>query len=161
MSTSVLDLAELARACAADPATWPVTPRVDPDQRWYSRIAADEHHEVWLITWGPGQGTDLHDHGGAAGAFTVVAGTLTEELPAEAGPRPGAGPNGGLFTVEAHSRGATVDFGPHHVHRLTNRGTEPALSVHVYAPRLTTMTRYELDADGLRVLGVDREGEAW
>ncbi|WP_412542867.1 cysteine dioxygenase family protein [Longispora sp. K20-0274] len=147
MSTAVLDLAELARACAATPATWPVTPRVDPDRRWYSRIDASEHHEVWLISWAPGQGTDLHDHGGASGAFTVVAGALTEERP--------------HHDTETHPRGTTVAFGAHHVHRLTNTGTEPALSVHVYAPRLTTMTRYALDAAGLRVLGVDREGEAW
>jgi hypothetical membrane protein len=35
-------------------------------------------HEVWVISWLPGQATGFHDHGGSAGAFAVVWGTLME-----------------------------------------------------------------------------------
>src|SRR3954447_27009918 len=34
--------------------------------------------QVWLLSWLPGQGTDLHDHGPSAGAFAVARGMLTE-----------------------------------------------------------------------------------
>ena len=32
------------------------------------------------MSWLPGQQTDRHDHGDAAGAFTVVSGSLTEHV---------------------------------------------------------------------------------
>ena len=74
-----MDLLDVARRWAAVPAAWPVPPRFDPAQRWYARLAAPADHEVWLLTWLPGQHTDLHDHGGSAGAFVVVSGCLIEE----------------------------------------------------------------------------------
>src|SRR6201987_5175125 len=46
--------------------------------RWYHRLAAADDHEVWLLSWLPGQGTGFHDHGTAVGAFTVAQGELTE-----------------------------------------------------------------------------------
>ncbi|NUS53467.1 MAG: cysteine dioxygenase, partial [Streptomycetaceae bacterium] len=39
--------------------------------------------------------------------------------------------------------GVTRVSGPGAVHAITNMGTEPAVSVHVYAPRLTAMTPHE------------------
>jgi hypothetical protein len=42
-----------------------------------------------VISWLPGQGTGFHDHGGSAGAFAVVWGTLLEWRvagPVQAGP---------------------------------------------------------------------------
>jgi Cysteine dioxygenase type I len=53
-----------ARRYAARPHDWPLAPRFDPHQRWYHRLATERDAEVWLLTWLPGQGTDLHDHGG-------------------------------------------------------------------------------------------------
>lgn len=38
---------------------------------------------------------------------------------------------------------ASVTFDIAHVHEMVNLGPDPAISVHVYAPRLTTMTYYE------------------
>ena len=74
-----LDHLAIARRFAAAPEQWPVAPRFTAAERWYHRLAAEPDHEVWLLTWLPGQGTDLHDHGGSAGAFQVYAGTLTED----------------------------------------------------------------------------------
>ena len=48
--------------------------------------------------------------------------------------------------------GGVSVFGPHHVHRVGNVANSPAVSLHVYAPALTTMTRYALTDTGLRVL---------
>ena len=71
-------LAEVVRRVAASPAEWLTRVRLNPVGRWYERIHLDDSHEVWVISWLPGQATGFHDHGGSAGAFTVVLGTLME-----------------------------------------------------------------------------------
>jgi predicted metal-dependent enzyme (double-stranded beta helix superfamily) len=145
----------VARRYAADPAGWPVAPRFEAGQRWYTRLADLPDHEVWLLTWLPGQGTDLHDHGGSAGALHVVEGDLVEDIVAAPGP--------GTFrmTVRHLTAGLGHGFGRRYVHRLTNRSTRPAVSIHVYGPALTTMTRYQLTPTGLRTLAVERAGVQW
>ena len=145
-----VNLLAVARRHAADPAAWPVTPRFDPVERWYSRIAAADDHEVWLLTWLPGQHTDLHDHGGAFGGFTVVSGTLTEETVSR-----------GTLRPRLLAPGAGREFGPRYVHRVSNNGFEPAVSVHCYGPALTSMTRYDLTDGRLRIAEVARAGIAW
>jgi uncharacterized cupin superfamily protein len=47
--------------------------------------------------------------------------------------------------------GATLGFGAGHVHDVTNESDQPALSLHVYSPALTTMTFYEVAGDQLVV----------
>jgi predicted metal-dependent enzyme (double-stranded beta helix superfamily) len=116
-------------------------------------VAAD--HEVWLLTWLPGQGTEWHDHGGSAGAFHVFGGTLTEETVAHLDGRPPR------ITPRELGEGAGRRFGSHHVHRMTNRSGRPAISVHVYGPALTTMTKYRVGAEGLETLSVERAGAQW
>jgi hypothetical protein len=153
MSRSLLVPARDLGGLAEHYAGRPLTPRFDDTQRWYQRLAAADDHEVWLLTWLPGQGTDLHDHGGSAGAFTVLDGCLVEQTPSRHLP-------GGL-AERGYGPRATRRFGPHHVHRMVNAGTVPAVSVHVYSPALTRMTRYALDGGALRVLAVERAGQDW
>ncbi|WP_030440643.1 cysteine dioxygenase [Actinoplanes subtropicus] len=150
-----LDHLALAARYAAEPEQWPVAPRYNPVSRWYQRLHVADDHEVWLLTWLPGQGTDLHDHGGSAGAFHVLAGTLTEDAvttPAGAPPR---------IVGRELGEGAGRRFGSRHIHRITNRSSRPAVSIHVYGPALTTMTRYRLGADGLETLTVEQAGVQW
>lgn len=143
-----------ARRLADNPGDWPVAPRFDPDRRWYQRLPAGPGVEAWLLTWLPGQETDLHDHGGSAGAFVVVSGALTE--------RTVTGPDGSArLTGRVLSAGAARQFGEHHLHQIVNEGPEPAVSVHVYGPELTTMTRYRLHGGRLLVAAVDRAGAQW
>src|SRR5262249_55775644 len=71
-------LADVVRRLAASPADWLGRVRLNPAGRWYERIHLDDSHEVWVISWLPGQATGFHDHGGSAGAFAVVWGTLVE-----------------------------------------------------------------------------------
>jgi len=47
------------------------------------------------------------------------------------------------------------------VHQVANRHAEPAVSVHVYAPRLTVMHTYRVDDDGLIRTGTERAGVDW
>ena len=73
------DLARLTRRFATRAAEeLYLTARFDRAERWHLRLALTEEVEVWLLTWTPWQGTEQHDHGGAAGAYTVLHGELTE-----------------------------------------------------------------------------------
>jgi hypothetical protein len=145
-----------ARRYAADPDSWPLAPRFDPVQRWYHRLDAGPDAEVWLLTWLPGQGTELHDHGESTGAFVVVSGTLTE-CTVTAGSS-GAAPRFHLRTLPA---GEGRAFGTDHIHRITNTASRPAVSLHVYGPALRRMTRYRVDGDRLRPVAVERAGTDW
>src|SRR4051812_30423377 len=119
---------------AAAPEQWPVAPRFNPVDRWYHRLAEATDHEVWLLTWLPGQGTEIHDHGGSAGAFHVMSGSLTEDTVIEGSP--GHAPR---IVARELGEGAGRRFGARHIHRITNRSGRPAVSVHVYGPALRTM----------------------
>ncbi len=143
-----LDLLALARRYSAE---LDEAPRFDPIQRWYARLAVTDDHEVWLLTWLPGQGTDLHDHGGSAGAFTVVSGTVEEQI---------VGIDGSL-TKGSYSEHEGHAFGPHHVHRIVNTGQRPAVTVHAYGPALRTMTRYRLDGQELVAEEISEAGADW
>src|SRR5579875_3546482 len=48
------------------------------NERWHQRLYRDRRVDVWLISWLPAQGTQLHDHGGSSGAFTILEGSLDE-----------------------------------------------------------------------------------
>ena len=150
VTTSRTDLPSVARRYAANPDGWPFAPRFDPRGRWYGRLAVADDHEVWLLTWLPGQATDLHDHGGSAGAFVVVEGEIVEQTVRD-----------GALADTVVPAGTTRPFGAHHVHRVVNRSPRPAVTVHVYGPALRLMSRYRLDADGLAVESVTRAGADW
>ena len=111
--------------------------------------------QVWLLSWLPGQGTPLHDHGASAGAFAVASGTLTERVVAQRRTQP---PHQSTADLSA---GRVRHFGPHYVHQVTNDGDRPAVSVHVYTPGLTWMNRYEITDGGLRRTGTERAGVDW
>src|SRR5258708_16238103 len=88
-------LAERAQAIAGRPEEWIHRVRLSTDGRWYERLHSDAEHEIWLISWLPGQATCLHDHGGASGAFAVALGSLGEHR-VDGGRAPGPGPPGGF-----------------------------------------------------------------
>ncbi len=145
----------LAMRLAAHPERW--RPLVDyrTDTRWYRLLQRTEQYEVWLLSWLPGQGTDLHDHGPASGAFAIAAGTLTERVVAATPGRP-------LVEVTRElAAGRCRVFGPHYVHQVTNTGTVPAVSVHVYTPGLTMMNRYRVEPGELHHVGVEQAGVDW
>ena len=148
-------LHHLARELAARTDLWRPHVRFAQESRWSVRVAVTDDYEAWLLTWLPGQSTGLHDHGGSAGAFHVFAGTLTEDTVA-------TGPDGlPRITARELGEGAGRRFGTRHIHRITNRSTRPAISIHAYGPALTTMTRYRIGAAGLDVVTVERAGAQW
>ncbi len=144
--TGTRSLTERAHSLARDSAEWLHRVRLDPQGRWYERLHADADHEVWIISWLPGQSTGFHDHGGSAGAFAVALGELEEATPKSE------------RILEA---GAVRGFGEHHIHDVRNVSTAPAVSVHVYSPPLSTMNRYDLGPGGELVTLRSETAEDW
>jgi hypothetical protein len=102
-------------------------------RRWWARLALTEGVELWLLSWLPGQGTGPHDHGGAAGSFTVLLGELGESYRYPAGP---------IRTLR-HTVGGAIGFGAGRAHDLRNTSNAPAASVHAYSPPLVDTREYE------------------
>jgi hypothetical protein len=65
---TVAEFAGLARSIAADRSQWAHLVRYDATTRWYHRLRTGPGYEVWLLSWVPGQGSGLHDHGRSSGA---------------------------------------------------------------------------------------------
>ncbi len=144
-----VQLTAIADALVADASPWPsVTGGVR--REWYL-VTATEAYEAYVITWPPGGSLNLHDHGDSAGAVVVIDGELVETAVSEVSP-------GVVATSSTRvPAGGSVAFAGHHVHDITNNSsTTPARSVHVYSPRLTTMTHYRLDGSTLRAEVTER-----
>ena len=123
-------LVPYVRSLADDPDLWRPHVRFDAGRRHWSRLPTRLDVDVWLLTWLPDQGTDLHDHGDSAAALTVVQGRLTEVR----------ADRGGTLSSVQLGVGASHWVAPGVVHDIVNRFSEPAVSIHVYAPRLQRMT---------------------
>jgi hypothetical protein len=119
---------------------------VPADDRWFSRIHGDDEIDIWLISWVPGQATELHDHGGSLGALTLLSGALDEfrwEGQQLRRRRLDAGDQAGFPLGWVHD----VVWAPPPV----DAPAGPTLSVHAYSPPLTAMSYYEVtDRNTLR-----------
>ena len=85
--------------------------------------------------------TDLHDHAGSAGAFTVVSGILTERVL-----------RGTSEVAHPVIVGRTRVFGPNYVHHVRKDGVKAALNDHI--EEMTT------DGSGYRNEALEIGGEA-
>jgi predicted metal-dependent enzyme (double-stranded beta helix superfamily) len=122
---------------------------VDPDEeaaRWVELDSSPDLN-IWILSWPAGTHNEWHDHGESAGAFQVVRGTLLEQ------------------TLEGNRRefrtiiaGQGRSFEQNHIHQFANVRSGTALSVHVYAPCLTTTTRYAITPTGLKSRAVGEAG---
>jgi mannose-6-phosphate isomerase-like protein (cupin superfamily) len=161
--------AGLAVALALHPQAWEPLVEYRAESRWThlldpERAAAaldpSQHPElagaqIWLLSWLPGQGTPLHDHGRSAGAFAVARGTLTERVVTR---RSTQGPHQSATDLTI---GRVRCFGPHHVHQVVNVRQTPAVSIHVYTPPLRLMNTYRIESTGLVRTGTERAGVDW
>lgn len=97
------------------------------------RLFADDEVEVRLLTWLPGQGSDLHDHGGSAGCMRIIEGSLWERIAF------------GHSLVESRwDSGEASSFRNDIIHDVKNHGNVPAVTLHAYRPAITNFTRYEV-----------------
>ena len=136
------ELMAIADLLAADATPWPSV--VGNVGREWALISSTDRYEAFAIWWSPGISIDLHDHGDCAGAVAVVAGELFETAVVQH-----QGDVVGTTTTRVRA-GGTLSFSGSHVHDVVNRSSSTALSVHVYSPRLTSMTHYTMDGPRLR-----------
>lgn len=135
--STVAEFAGLARSIAADRGRWAPLVRYDATTRWYARLQTGPGYEVWLLSWLPGQGSGLHDHGGSSGVLTIVRGSLRERALGRHGE-----------TARALAAGNQRAFAPGYVHEVVNQSLEPAVTLHVYFPGLTEMTPHACTSAG-------------
>lgn len=134
-------LLTIALGLAARAPSWPGM--AQPSCRNWELMVASATVEAWVIAWPPGGSVELHDHGGSAGAVVVATGELVETSVV-------AQPPGGVaLRTNRIGVGRSLQFAGSHVHDIVNTGKTPAISVHVYAPRLTSMTYYQLTEGSL------------
>ena len=115
----------------------------DPYERWHARLFQDDRVDIWLISWTTDQGTQMHDHGGSSGAFTVVSGELSEVV---------WDVITGTVEERAVKAGDVVTFGDAYVHDVRNVRSRTAVSVHAYSPPLTHMNFYDVVDGSLQPL---------
>ena len=144
-SLTLDELAAWTRRVAAEVERGEHEIHADARERWHVRVHCDDDVDVWLISWTEDQGTELHDHGGSAGAFTVVRGRLTETTWSRRHLRD-----------IVRETGETAVFGGHYVHDVRNLDDAVAVSVHAYSPPLSRMHYYDVDAGRLV-----RRASAW
>ena len=123
---------------------------ISASDRWFTRLRCDDELDVWLISWVPGEATELHDHSGSLGAMTLISGALHEYRWA-----------GDRLRHRRLTAGDQAAFPLGWVHDVAWAQPEspaqslapetPTLSVHAYSPPLTAMSYYEITArDTLR-----------
>jgi hypothetical protein len=142
-------LSAIAAGLAAVTVPWELGHGDEPSGRRYERVLATPAYDAWVIYWPTGESLDLHDHGGSAGAFSVVSGELDE-----------ATVESGATVVRTFAHGQTSEFGAARVHAVANRGTRVATSVHVYSPPLSSMVYYQHDDDGA-LIAVSKDAGTW
>ena len=132
------ELAELVENLAARPESWGDQVTHAGGRRHFASIYRDEHVDIWLICWSPGNDTGWHDHDVSSGAVRVIRGALMES-----NLRIGGGP-----TQKVVTEGRSLRFGPDHIHRLTGEA-EQTISLHAYSPPLWRLGQYTIDDAGV------------
>jgi rhodanese-related sulfurtransferase/mannose-6-phosphate isomerase-like protein (cupin superfamily) len=135
VSKSPEELARIVADFASSSDGWIDRVRLRTDGRWYERMYQGPDHDIWLISWMPGQSTGFHDHGESAGAFLVATGALEEH-------RPGEQP---IVILPGQTRVFESDY----AHDVRNVSSGPAVSIHAYSPPLSEMNEYEWDGGQL------------
>jgi rhodanese-related sulfurtransferase/mannose-6-phosphate isomerase-like protein (cupin superfamily) len=114
---------------------WMDRVRLRTDDRWYERLYHGQDHDIWVISWLPGQSTGFHDHGESSGAFVVATGALEEHRHGEQA----------IVVPPGQPRA----FGSNYAHDVRNASFAPAISIHAYSPPLNEMNRYDLEGSRL------------
>jgi len=102
-------------------------------------VYADERMEAIVVHLPPGAATAVHDHGSSVGCAVVVEGRLANETY-----RFGADGKLRFAAERAHGEGECMPSPAGVIHRMRNDGAERLVSLHVYAPPLKGMKRYDV-----------------
>lgn len=109
---------------------------IPANDRWFTRLHSGDELDVWLISWVPGEATELHDHSGSLGAMTLLSGMLHEYR--------WTGEELRRRRITAGDQAAFPLGWVHDVSWAPSEAFVPTLSVHAYSPPLTAMSYYEI-----------------
>ena len=137
LSTDELD--EVARGLATQDDIWQPLVHADPERRRYELVYEDDRMDAWILSWMPGQGTGFHDHYISGVGLCVARGCVREDIMVY----------GGEPQSRRLSEGATRQGGPGYIHRVNHDEGLPAVTIHVYSPRLDWVGQYRLAEDGV------------
>jgi predicted metal-dependent enzyme (double-stranded beta helix superfamily) len=105
----------------------------------YRQDAPDCSYSLQVFVWPPGSATRIHDHS-SWGAFCCVVGSVLEERyeRADDGSLPDYARLKKLWRLEWRMEDGISTVLPYEggIHRVGNPTEEPAISVHLYGPRL-------------------------
>jgi hypothetical protein len=133
------ELETVALGIAAAPRLWEPLVRADPQQRRYELLYEDAWIDAWVLSWMPGQGTGFHDHDVSGVGLCVARGAVREDQMRY-----------GATHLERRLRpGDARQGGPGYVHRVAHLEGEPAVTIHVYSPRLDWVGQYRIDEEGV------------
>ena len=136
---SAEELEDIAMAVAERTEMWEPLVRVDASHRRYELLYEDGQMDAWVLSWMPGQGTGFHDHGASAVGICCVQGTVREALPCSGAPEVERD-----VGVGDRRRGNAG-----YIHRVRHGGGEPAVTIHVYSPRLDEVGQYRVAENGV------------
>lgn len=136
---SAEELEEVAGGIVARPELWRPLVRIDPERRRYELLYEDERMDAWVLTWMPGHGTGFHDHYISSVGICVAEGMVREDQM-----RYGLPPIERELAPGDRRRGDAT-----YIHRVQHWQGEPAITVHVYSPRLDWVGQYRVDDDAV------------
>ena len=133
------ELETVARGISDRRDIWEPLVRADPDHRRFELVYEDDRLDAWVLSWMPGQGTGFHDHYVSGLGLACVEGGVREDWLRFGAPE-----------VEFQLRpGDTRNGGPGYIHRVRHAVGTPAVTIHVYSPRLDEVGQYRLDDAGI------------
>jgi predicted metal-dependent enzyme (double-stranded beta helix superfamily) len=105
----------------------------------YRHDTPDSFYSLQVFVWPPGTGTRIHDHS-SWGAFCCVVGSVLEERyeRADDSSLPDYARLRKLWRLQWRREDGMSTVLPYEggIHRVSNPAREPAISVHLYGPRL-------------------------
>ncbi|KAL2173808.1 voltage-gated chloride channel-like protein [Thermothelomyces heterothallicus CBS 202.75] len=128
-------LTRLMREYDSDPREWSKFAMGD-ESRGYTRNLVDEGNgksNLLVLVWTPGKGSPIHDHGNAHCLMKILRGNLTEtryEFPKGDEEKPMR-----VISERVHKENEVAYMADElGVHRVTNQGSDFAVSLHLYTP---------------------------
>lgn len=135
-------LAELnAWVRAVEPSAEELRPHVGFKEGTYARhrVFVNDHAELLVLCWRPGQRTPIHDHNGSFGAVRVLGGVMLETI-FEMDRERGLAYKYSRDWTPGHVTGADIPD----IHQLGNPDIsgQDLVTLHLYAPPLTSLNVY-------------------
>lgn len=105
--------------------------RFKPGSYQRNRVHLNEHFELVVLCWEPGQSSSIHDHGRSNCLYLILDGSMEEdrfELDADGEPQ--------KTGSKVYGRGGITLAPGHLIHRINNNTDARLVTLHIYSPPL-------------------------